>query len=317
MVFSQPIQHAIEQAATDANVDISHWTPARIRGIWSRTAKDWNKRATDAGVLWGTKPGTQTRSAEISTKIQTIDGDFLSCRPLERTNSSPCLLPTLPEQVFILTVASETMVTRNGKIQVYVDGPLSLNLKISERLVRACIFSSFQRPASIFPALNHVQICQFLLPPMSLLLSQDRFLDDPAAYNASWPDQSIRPVLDSVSLQNLFDGGNNNTDTLVLLAHHAYNHFGWIGWAKQMRNMSPNSSFGMGFVYVIIPLVYFSLTTFSLSADRDVVFQRDRSLYGRDSLDYIIAIPNRALQSLAIYLSTRAGNGSVYFSICQ
>jgi hypothetical protein len=150
LVFSQPIQHAIEQAATDANVDISHWTPARIRGIWSRTAKDWNKRATDAGVLWGTKPGTQTRSAEISTKIQTIDGDFLSCRPLERTNSSPCLLPTLPEQVFILTVASETMVTRNGKIQVYVDGPLSLNLKISKRLVRACIFSSFQRPASIY-----------------------------------------------------------------------------------------------------------------------------------------------------------------------
>jgi hypothetical protein len=51
------------------------------------------------------------------------------------------------------------------------------------------------------------------------------------------------------------------------------------------------------------------LTIFPLSnhltyirADMDVVFERDRSLYGKDSLDYIIAIPNHALQALAVYL---------------
>jgi hypothetical protein len=45
------------------------------------------------------------------------------------------------------------------------------------------------------------------------------------------------------------------------------------------------------------------------SADRDVTFERDRSLYGRDSLDYIITVPNYVLQPLAVYLSTRREEG--------
>jgi hypothetical protein len=40
------------------------------------------------------------------------------------------------------------------------------------------------------------------------------------------------------------------------------------------------------------------------SADVDVVFERDSTLYGTDSLDYIIAIPNHALQDLAVYLNS-------------
>ena len=43
------------------------------------------------------------------------------------------------------------------------------------------------------------------------------------------------------------------------------------------------------------------------SADRDVVFERNRTLYGRHGLDYIIAIPNHALQVLSAYLLTHPG----------
>jgi hypothetical protein len=38
------------------------------------------------------------------------------------------------------------------------------------------------------------------------------------------------------------------------------------------------------------------------SADSDVKFKRKSATYGSDGLDYIIAISNRSLQSLARYL---------------
>jgi hypothetical protein len=215
-----------------------------------RTAAEWNRRAEEIGVQWGTKKGTQNRSSEITTKIETISGEVLSCRPLERIESFPCPLLNEPSQVFILTVASEIMVTPNGKVHAYIHGPLSLYLKLSERLVRACIYSSFRRTASVFPALDSVHIRQFLLAPMSQL-AQDRFL--PSHYsNDAWLDQSVRPVCDGHSLQILLDNGNNGTDTLILLAHGAYNHTGWSGWAALMSKMSACSSFGFAFTCVVL-----------------------------------------------------------------
>ena len=269
-----------------------------------RTAPDWNRRAQQIGIQWGTKKGTQNRSSEITTKIETISGEVISCRPLERVESYPCPLLNEPSQVFILTVASEIMVTPNGKVRAYIQGPLPLYLKLSERLIRTCIYSSFQRTASVLPGLNSVHIRQFLLAPMSQL-QQDRFL--PSSYsNNAWLDQSVRPVCDGHSLQILLDNGNNGMDTLILLAHGAYNHTGWKGWATLMCKMSACSSLGVAFACAILFFLFIYLMfTWACSADRDVTFERDRSLYGRDSLDYIIAVPNYVLQPLAVYLSTR------------
>src|ERR1700676_3747402 len=49
-----------------------------------------------------------------NSKTFTTSGDIISCRPLECIHSSPYPLPILPAQVFIVTVASETMATTNG-----------------------------------------------------------------------------------------------------------------------------------------------------------------------------------------------------------
>ena len=175
---SQPIIDVIPEAASQVNIDVTEWTPAQTRGLWSRIATEWKKRADTAGVLWGTKQGKHSRSSEITARLFTTSGDIISCRPLERIHSSPFPLPILPAQVFILMVASETMATTNGKIAAYINGPLPFKLKISERLVRACIYSSFQHTASVFLGHNQVNIHQFLLAPISLLVSPSPFLID-------------------------------------------------------------------------------------------------------------------------------------------
>ena len=41
---------------------------------------------------------------------------------------------------------------------------------------------------------------------------------------------------------------------------------------------------------------------FSYSADRDVIFGHDRTIYGRHGLNYIIVISNQSLQCLSYYL---------------
>jgi hypothetical protein len=181
-----------------------------------------------------------------------------------------------------------------------VHGPLSLKLKLSERLVRACISSSFNLTASVIPAPNRIQILQFLVPPLSLPVDIHR-----SHYGNVWPDQSTRIVQDCQQLRATLLNGNNNLDTLVLLAHQAYNDKGWIQWAQLMSGMSANSSFGIAYVCVCI-FSRIAPTYSSRSADRDIVFERDRTLYGRHGLDYIIAIPNHALQVLASYLLTQA-----------
>jgi hypothetical protein len=151
-------------------------------------------------------------------------------------DSSPLLLPLVPAQVFIVTTASEIVATINGKDQGYVHGPLSLKLKLSERLVRACISSSFNLTASVIPAPNRIQILQFLVPPLSLPFDIHR-----SHYGNVWPDQSTRIVQDCQQLQEILLNGNNNLNTLVLLAHQAYNNMGCVQWARQMSSMSVNS----------------------------------------------------------------------------
>jgi hypothetical protein len=64
-------------------------------------------------------------------------------------------------------------------------------------------------------------------------------------YNSFWLNQAIRPVNDALSLQQLLDTGNDQTNTLVILAHQGCNMLGWMGWAKQMSCMSEMSSFGI------------------------------------------------------------------------
>jgi len=118
----------------------------------------------------------------------------------------------------------------------WIQGPLSLYLKLSECLVHASIYSSFWWPASILPGLDSVHICQFLLAPMSQL-AQDQFL--PSSYNNNaWLDQSVCPVYNGHPLQILLDNGNKGMDTLILLAHGTYNHIGWEGWLTLMCKMS-------------------------------------------------------------------------------
>jgi hypothetical protein len=303
LLTSQPITDIISNATNYLNIDTENWTLATARGIWTRTASEWIIRAQTAGVEWGTKQGIQARKSEITARINTISGDKYSCRPLELVDSSPFPLPLVPTQVFIITTASEIVATTNGKVEGYVHGPLSLKLKLSERLVRACISSSFCLTASVLPAPNHIQIRQFLMPPLSLL-PLVAFDIHRSHYGNVWPDQSTRIIQHCRQLQAILLNGNNQINTLILLAHQAYNHLGWIQWAKQMSGMSPDSSFGIG--YVCVPVSISNILTYSfLSADRDIVFERDRTLYGRHGLDYIIAIPNRSLQVLSAYLSTR------------
>jgi hypothetical protein len=302
LVTSQPINDVISTATAHLDIDTDDWTLATARGIWLRTASEWNSRAKAAGIEWGTKQGIQARSSEVTAHIRTISGDTYSCRPLEHIDSSPCPLPVVPHQVFILTSASEIMATTNGKIEGYVHGPLSLKLRLSERLVRACISSSFQRTASVFSVTNQIQIFQFLAPPLSLS-SLVPFDIHRSCYGNVWPEQTTRVVQDCQQLQAILLNGNNNINTLVLLAHQAYKNMGWIQWAQQMSSMSANSSFGIGYV-----CVYISSSNAPAycrhSADRDIVFKRDRTLYGRHGLNYIIAIPNHSLQVLSAYLLT-------------
>jgi hypothetical protein len=89
------------------------------------------------------------------------------------------------------------------------------------------------------------------LPPISLLAPPNPFLIHRTEYGRMWPDQGTRIVHDSVSLHTLLESGNTQSDTLVLLAHQSYNIMSWAEWAAQMSKMSPNSSFGIAFVYVL------------------------------------------------------------------
>jgi hypothetical protein len=212
----------------------------------------WKTRANSVGVDWGTKGKPGGRKAEVTAKIKIASGGSASCRPLELVNSSPAPLPTRPDQVLVLTVASEAMATNNQKSRAWVEDILGFRLRMSERLVRASVNASFNCGASVFAGASPTLVRQFLLPPMSVLSRLDRLSVSKATYDKFWPDSSVRTVSDSVQLQNLLDSGNAQAATLVLLAHQAYDHLGWIGWAHLMRKMSADSSFGIAYMYPIL-----------------------------------------------------------------
>jgi hypothetical protein len=114
---------------------------------------------------------------------------------------------------------------------------------MSERVVRTLI-------SATSPGTTRTLIYQFLLPPVSLLHNRTQLSISKDAYSNYWPDSTVRAVSDAKLLQDLLESGAGQTTTLLLLAHQAYDHLGWIGWAHLMRNMSDESSFGIAYMYV-------------------------------------------------------------------
>jgi hypothetical protein len=254
--FSYPIRDALQSAADAAEINISEWPEEKRRGIWTRVAPVWKARADKAGIRWGSQTRTGHRDSQISSQILPITGGpDINCRPMERIGSSPYPIPFDPAEVFVLTVASELVMTRSGKTKKWVEQTLELRLRLSDRLIRTSIMASFSHPASIFQGTAPTLISHFLLPPISAISGVTRFKVQKNSYGRIWPDESMRPVRDCVEVQNLLDCGNDQKVTLVLLAHRGYDHIGWIGWAEQMRNMSVNSMFGIGYTCVYFHLL--------------------------------------------------------------
>jgi hypothetical protein len=253
-----------------------------------------------AGVEWGTKNAPDRRGSEVSAKIKTISATSVSCRPIQYINATPVSLAIYPAQVLIVSIASASISASTNQTQRHME-ILENRLCWSERLVRMSVSTSFQTNASVHSTNAPIQIRQFLLPPI-FLLSESRFTVPKTQYNSFWPNQAIRPVNDALSLQQLLDTGNDQTNTLVVLAHQGCNILGWMGWAKQMSCMSEMSSFGIA--YRCDSSLYFPfILNISCSADHDVKFCRDNTVFGRHGLDYIISLSNRSLQAFAHYLS--------------
>ena len=190
---------------------------------------------------WGTNGKPGGRQAEVSVKIKLGSGTTVSCRPLELLNGLPAVLPMNPSQVFIITIASELILGSQQKARTWVHDVLDFRLRMSERVVRTSIHATSQ-------GTTRTLIHQFLLPPMSLLHDRIRLSISKDKYDKYWPDPAVRAVSDSNLLQDLLDSGAGQMATLVLLAHQAYDHLGWIGWARLMRNLSDDSLFGIAYM---------------------------------------------------------------------
>jgi len=246
--FSYPIAEAVSLASAACDINICGWSESKKHGVWTRTATAWKKRSASLGVEWGThgKPGG--RQAEVTAKIKLGSGATASCRPLELLNTFPAPLPVNPSQVFVVTIASELTLGSHQKAQTWVQDVLDFRLRMSERVVRTSIEAT---PPGTTRALIH----QFLLPPMSLLHNSDGLSISNDAYDKYWPNSTVRALSDSKRLQELLDSGAGQTSTLLLLAHQAYDHLGWVGWAHLMRNMSDDSSFGIAYMYVFSPFI--------------------------------------------------------------
>jgi hypothetical protein len=282
-----------------------------------RVAPAWKERAQRINCQWGNKGKEGRRDSEISARIQPfMGGAAVNCRPMERIGSKPYPLPFDPTEVFVLTVAAELMTSQSGKTRKWVEETLDFRLRISERLVRTCISTSFGHSASIYPTTARTLISHFLLPPMSSIAGFTRFNIPKSTYSPLWPDESARPIRDCIPLQNILDSGNGQRDTLIVLGHHCYDHIGWIGWARQMCNMSNNSMFGIGYTFVFVDLDDHEIYSCSwCRADQDVKFGRNRSIFGHNGLDYILAIQNCSLQLLSQYLAGRLGQEYVSYYI--
>ena len=190
---------------------------------------------------WGTKGKPGGRQAEVTVKIKMATGASVSCRPLELLNYLPPALPSHPNQVFIVTMASESILGSNPKAETWVQDVLDFRLRMSERVVRTSVDSTC-------PGASQTIIHQFLLPPLSLLYNQSHLSVSKNAYDKYWPDSPVQPVSDSKILQDLLDSGAGKTATLLLLAHQAYDYLGWVGWAHLMENMSKDSLFGIAYM---------------------------------------------------------------------
>ena len=165
---------------------------------------------------WYSKPGG--RQAEVTAKIKLGSGS-VSCRPLELLNSLPAALPANLDQVFIITVASESS---HQNARTWVQDVLHFKLRMPERVVRASI-------SATSTGTTRTLIYQFLLPPVSLLHNSTQLSISKDTYSNYWPDSTIRAVSDSKLLQDLLESGARQTATLLLLAHQAYDHLGWVG----------------------------------------------------------------------------------------
>ena len=194
-------------------------------------------------MAWGTKGKPGGRQAEVTAKIKLGSGGSVSCRPLELLNSRPAPLPILPNQVFVITIASELILSSHQKAQTWVQDVLSFRLRMAERLVRASVNAT--PPGTTGTLIHH-----FLLPPISILYNCNQLSIPKDAYcDKYWPDSNVRAVADSKLLHDLLDAGAGQTATLLLLAHQAYDHLGWSGWARLMKNMSDDSSLGIAYMY--------------------------------------------------------------------
>jgi hypothetical protein len=185
----------------------------------------------------------------VTAKIRLGSGGSVSCRPLELLNSLPAALPTNLDQVFIITFASESILGSHQKARTWVQDVLHFRLRMSERVVRASINAT---PTGT----TRTVIRQFLLPPVSLLHNRTWLSISKDAYSNYWPDSTVRAVADSQLLQDLLESGVEQTTTLLLLAHQAYDHLGWVGWAHMMRNMSAESLFGIAYMYMFPRFIF-------------------------------------------------------------
>jgi hypothetical protein len=113
---------------------------------------------------------------------------------MEHIGTSLYLLPFDPTKVFVLTVASELIMTRSGKVQKWAEQTLDLRLQLSEHLICMLIMASFSHSASIFQRTALTSILHFLLLPISALSGTTHFDVLKTLYSCIWPNESIHPV---------------------------------------------------------------------------------------------------------------------------
>jgi len=86
-----------------------------------------------------------------------------------------------PNQVFIVTIASDLILGSHQKVQTWVQDVLGLRLRMSGRVVRTSINAT--TPGTTRPLIH-----QFLLPPMSLFHNRNRLSISKDTYARYWPD---------------------------------------------------------------------------------------------------------------------------------
>jgi hypothetical protein len=135
-------------------------------------------------VEWGTKGKPGGWQAEVIVKIKMATGALVSCRPLELLNYLPPALLLHPNQVFIVTMASESILDSNPKAETWVQDILNFRLRISEHVVCTSVDSTCPRASQTI-------IHQFLLPPLLLLYNQNHLSVSKNAYDKYWPDSPV------------------------------------------------------------------------------------------------------------------------------